>query len=164
MDQNISSMEAKVASELSFFLEHVTEEAEFTVEPSAEICNILELYIPEQLSHHYSEWTSESLDGFFVVSARKIGLKTAELAGLCILMSDQTLTPFFIRLALTSSHDSIASYQVYLGEPGGGRLGISGSPYGTSPANKFIANIIPRLDYIKWSYTIKSDVEFDIQR
>ncbi|GMA16509.1 hypothetical protein E5F05_13865 [Deinococcus metallilatus] len=151
------SLEAKVASQLSVYLEETSVDSEFKVEPSADLSYLLELYIPQLLSHSYSEWERESLDGVFLTSARKTGLGTAELIGMCILISDQTVTPFFIRLVLASSRDSVASYQVLLGEPGGGRLGISGPPCKSPDAQRLLETVGTRLNNIRWSYATTSD-------
>jgi hypothetical protein len=158
-DQDPSSLEAKIAAELSIYLEKVSADSEFKVEPSADLSYMLELYIPELLSSRYPEWKNESLDGVFVTHARKMSLETVELAGMCILISDQTVTPFLIRLAFTSTRHSIASYRVFLGEPAGGRLGISGPPCNTSHAQKLLATINTRLNNINWSYTITNGTD-----
>lgn len=156
-----SSLETKIAAELSSYLENTSVGSEFKVEPSADLSYLLELYIPKLLSSRYSEWEKESLDGVFVTRARKINLETVELAGMCILISDQTVTPFFIHLSLTSISYSIASYRVFLGEPGGGHLGISGPPCNTSRAQRMLENINTRLNNIPWLYTITSDADLD---
>ena len=157
MNKDPSSLEAIVASELSAILEKASVESAIKVEPSAPFFYALELYIPQLLSRHYSEWEEESLDGFFITNARKIESETAEFFGLCILISDQTLTPVFIRLTLTSSRNSIASYQVFLGEPGGGHLGISGPVCNSPHAQRLLETVTKRLDNICWSYAITSD-------
>ena len=156
-NQSLLSLKAKIASELNDLLKNIPVDSEFPIEPSDDLLYALELYIPPLLSSYYPKWESESLDGFFITNARKTGVGSAELAGLCILMSDQTLTPVLIRLVLTSSCNSVASYQVFLGEAGGGHLGISGPSCNTSRAQKLLDNVGARLDYIRWSYTITSD-------
>jgi hypothetical protein len=157
MHQDPSRLESIVASDLSALLENASVGSALKVEPSANLLFALELYIPQLLSRRYSEWEYESLDGFFLASARKIGSETAEFAGLCILISDQTVTPVFIRLTLNSSRDSIASYQVFLGEPGGGHLGISGPPCNSPHAHRLLETVSARLNNIRWSYSITSD-------
>ncbi len=156
-DRDTSSLEAKVASELSAILEEISVESALGLEPSADLFYLLELYIPQLLSRRYSEWKKESLDGFFLANARKIGSETAEFVGLCILISDQTVTPVLIRLTLTSLRDSIAAYQVFLGEPGGGHLGISGPPCNSPHAQRLLDTVSARLNNIRWSYAITSD-------
>ncbi len=155
--RNILGLEAKIASELSALLEKSSVESKLEVKSSDDILYLLELYIPRLFSRKYLEWEYESLDGFLLANARKIRSDTAELAGLCILISDQTVTPVFIRLALTPSHDSLASYQVFLGEPGSGPLGISGPPYNSPHAHKLLGTIIARLNNICWSFAVTSD-------
>src|ERR1700678_2368623 len=58
----------------------------------------LEFFLPSILLDIYPYWKGESLDGFYLYEARKIGCRKAELSGVCILISDQTITPFDIRM------------------------------------------------------------------
>jgi len=150
------SLEAHVASELSALLAGIPVGSEFTVVPSASLCFSLELFLSQLLCRSHSEWRGESLDGIFVARARKTGPLAAQLAGTCILISDQTVTPFSIELASSPSGDSLASYRVCVGVPGTGRLGISGPGCNTHAAAKLLAGITTRLDRIDWSYTIVS--------
>lgn len=155
--ESSSGLEAKVASELRIYLEKIPVGSEFKVEPSADLCYVLELYVPKLLSNYYPEWANESLDGFLVANARKITEITVEICGLCILISDQSVTPFFICFTLNSLYDSIASYRILLGEPGGGRLGISGPPCNSPRAQKMLENVNTHSNIIQWSYTIVSE-------
>jgi hypothetical protein len=157
MTPNSLELDSNITHELNTLLDGVPIGSAFQVDPSADLLYLLELYIPRLLSLRYPKWEGESLDGFFLVHTRKIGIETAELAGLCILISDQTLTPVLIRLSLSSSRDSIATYEVLLGEAGGGRLGISGPTCNSWRAQKLLDNIGGRLNDIRWSYTIASD-------
>lgn len=124
--QDSSGLEAKVVMELSRLLERVAVGQEFQIEPAATLSFSLELFLPQLLSQKYPVWSGETLDGIFIVCAQKIDAGAAHLAGMCMLMSDQTVTPFSLHVVLDPSHTKIASYRVHLGEPGGGRLGISG--------------------------------------
>jgi hypothetical protein len=151
------SLETKVALELSGLLEPVLVGQALNVEPSSDLLYLLELYVPQMLSDSFPEWKQESLDGFFLASARKVSSNAAELVGLCILMSDQTVTPILMHLALAESHNSLASFQVFLGEPGGGHLRVSGPPCNSQRAHKLLDNLFARLDVICWSYTITND-------
>src|SRR5688572_15559229 len=60
----------------------------------------LEWFLPDVLAEIHSEWSGESLDGIYSHIAHKTGEGEAEIYGLCILLSDQTLTPINIRLQL----------------------------------------------------------------
>ncbi len=150
--QNTLRLEAIVASELSVLLEQHSVGSALNVEPSAGLLASLELYIPSLLSRYYPEWKNETLDGFFLETAQRIDSITAEFIGVCILMSDQTLTPIFISLTLSTLHNSIASYRVFLGELGSGHLGIS------RPREKVLMTTVARLKNIKWSYRIGNEL------
>jgi hypothetical protein len=89
----------------------------------------------------------------FFANAQKINLETAEFVGVCILMSDQNVTPIFISLTLSASRDSIAAYRVFLGESGG-RLGIS---HNLANTQKLLMTMSARLKNIEWSYVIGND-------
>lgn len=157
VQQSSSSLEVKIASELRPYLEQTVVGSSFKVEPSSDLCYLLELYIPQLLSSKYSEWESETLDGIFFASLHKAGARVAKGGGLCILMSDQTMIPFFVQLTLSSSYDSITSYRVFLGELGGGSLGISGQPCSLSRRQKLLEDVGARLEGIRWSYSATSD-------
>jgi hypothetical protein len=153
MKQEQLSLDTKIALELSVLLEKGSDGSVLNVNPSSDLLLLLELYIPQLLSLKYPKWREESLDGFLLTKAQKIASGIAEFAGLCILISDQTVTPFFTRLTLDSPHDSILSYQVFLGESGGGHLGISGPPCNSPRAEKLLQTLSARLDTIHWLYT-----------
>lgn len=150
------SLEAQLASELKALLAGVLVGSEFAVAPSSDLCYSLELFIPKVLSSHHSEWEQESLDGVFVARARKTGSAAAELAGTCILISDQTVTPLLMELTLSPSGECIKFFHVRIGEAGGGRLGISGPGCNSREARELLATVATRLPSIAWSYDIAS--------
>ena len=124
---------------------------------SARMCFAMEAVIPQLLCRTYPEWEKEGLDGFFVARARKTGPAAVELVGTCILITDQTVTPFMITLEASPSGEAIASYRLNLGEPGSGHLGISVARCNSKQASELLALLTTRLDCIAWSYTIASD-------
>lgn len=150
------SLGAQLASELTALLAGVPVGSEFAAAPSSDLCYSLELFIPKVLSSHHPEWEKESLDGVFVARARKTGSAAAELAGTCILISDQTVTPLLMELALSPSGECIEFFRVRLGEAGGGRLGISGPGCNSWKARELLATVATRLPSIAWSYEIAS--------
>jgi hypothetical protein len=95
--QNTLRLEAIVASELNVLLEKNSVGSPLKIESSDALLSSLEYYIPQLLSRYYPEWENESLDGFFLANAQRLDLETAEFVGVCILMSDQNVTPVFIR-------------------------------------------------------------------
>jgi hypothetical protein len=154
------SLESQLASELRALVREFQVGDQFTVAPSADICSSLELFLPQVLRIRYREWLEESLDGIFVARALKTGPAAAQLAGTCILISDQTVTPFLVDLELSPTADSVAAFRVFLGEPGSGPLGISGPECNSRSAKRLLTTMTSRLEDIAWSYTVASaDVE-----
>lgn len=149
-------LEVRIASELKALLAGVSIGSEFAVAPSSVFCYSLELFLPTVLGSHYPEWKNESLDGIFVARARKTGPAAAELVGTCILISDQTVTPLHVELALPPSGECIGSLLVRIGEAGGGRLGISGPSCNSRDARELLATLVTRLPNIAWSYEVAS--------
>ncbi len=152
-----ADLEALAASELRALLQGVPVGSHFEVSPSEKLCFTLELFLPHLLCRRYPEWTGESFDGFFTARARKTGPNAAELVGMCIVISDQTVTPFLIELTLCSEADAVASFRVCVGESGGGRLGISGPACNSPNASLLLGALVDRLEEVVWSYTVASD-------
>jgi hypothetical protein len=113
----------------------------------------LEYLVPQLLQRDHPEWKAESIDGFYFSRDVKVGDNSAELAGVCILIRDQTLTPFRLDLSL-SGGGTFESFRIRLGEPGGGALGISGPPVSERAASFAAYELLDRLDRIDWVYDI----------
>lgn len=123
----MNTLEFQLAAELKEKLLEVPVGAAFTVQPSDGISYSLELYIPRLLREHFSEWKTESIDGIFVAYASKTAPGVAQLTGTCILIRDQTVTPFLLDIALSSMDSSVEVRRLVLGEPGGGAWNIRGT-------------------------------------
>jgi len=67
----------------------------------------MEYVIQSILEKEYPWWRWESLDAFSFAVARKTGAEEAEFIGLCLLITDQTWTPFHLRLRVASQGDTI---------------------------------------------------------
>jgi hypothetical protein len=78
------------------------------------------------------------------------GIHEIEIIGLCILISDQTLTPLHIRLYISPEEDEIVWLECKLGEMGPD--GMIRVPYGSSRANKLAD--AERINTIKWVYCV----------
>jgi hypothetical protein len=150
------SLESRLASELRRLVARLPVGTQFAVPPSADLCSVLELFLPQLLRDRYPEWMKESLDGIFVAHAEKSGPAAVKLVGTCILISDQTVTPFLINLRLSPGADCLAAYRILLGEPGGGPLGISGPACNSNDAERLLGTLISRLDDVEWSYEVAS--------
>ncbi len=149
-------LELALVAELKTLLMPIHAGEHFTVEPSDELCYSLELYLPRILATQYPEWDTESLDGLFVAQGVKTGIACAELVGICVIISDQTVAPFQVEVVLASSDAALLqSIRIRIGEPGGGRLGISGPRVHSKAANKLLANVLPRVDTIPWAYDLE---------
>lgn len=147
-----------LASELHESMQELPIGAHLDMPPSADICYSLELFIPEVLRQRYPEWETESLDGIFIARATKTSPATVELIGTCILISDQTITPFFVDLELSpkADGDAVVAARVLLGEPGSGSLGISGPPCNSPEAQQLLMSLVDRIDKVAWVYTFRS--------
>jgi hypothetical protein len=76
----------------------------------------LEWYIPEVLREIHSEWKTESLDAVFPLVTRKTGEREVVVFGQCILITDQTFTPIYVKLQIHSSEDKVTWLECKLGE------------------------------------------------
>src|SRR5439155_15185248 len=116
---------ARLAAELDRLLSGMPVGAHPEVPPSSDVCASLELLLPRVLRPSYPDWEKESLDGIFVARATKTGSVTMELVGTCILISDQTVTPFVVDLEVVRATDvgHARVTRLLLGEPGTGPLG-----------------------------------------
>lgn len=146
---------AHVASELNVLLDGVAVGARLDVPPAADICSSLERWLPEILRRKYPQWKGESLDGICVARATKTGPLAARLIGTCILITDQRVTPFWVDLKLTATEDSVVAFRLRLGEPGTGRLGISGPGSNSNQADRLLCMLLDRLDEVDWTYRVK---------
>lgn len=93
------------------------------------VLDMLEHFLPAVLSEVYPYWKGESLDGFFLSTARKIGPDQAELRGVCILISDQAITPFHVQMQLSPSADEVDWMECQLGKRGDGPGGMERIPW-----------------------------------
>jgi hypothetical protein len=113
----------------------------------------LEFFLPAILGELHGEWRDESLDGIYPTVARKTGQNEAEILGLCILISDQTLTPLRVHLQVSPSRDEIACLECSVGERGNGKAGMLRTPYGAM-SGKQLAMIAARPNDIDWAYRV----------
>lgn len=112
-----SSIERHVARGVRSITAGVSPHA--TIEETAELREFLatlEVYLPDVLRELHPEWERESLDGVYHDVARTAGENAIEIAGLCILISDQKLVPFHLRLRVSSAEDEVVWLELKLGE------------------------------------------------
>jgi hypothetical protein len=125
----------------------------FEIEESAEFrsaLNALEFFVSEVLSEIHSEWRGEALDGVIPLTSRKTGEREVEILGLCILLSDQTVTPIQLRLQIAPASDEVSWFECRLGERG--REGMVRTPY--ERRSKRLYALEGRTDSIDWVYQV----------
>lgn len=75
----------------------------------------LQYFIPEVLAASYVDWQWESLDRFEALSARLTADGEVGLLGLAVLMTDQTLVLFHVRLGVGEGGE-VGAFDIRLGE------------------------------------------------
>lgn len=119
-----------------------------------EVLDGLEFVSTAILQDKYHEWKYESLDGFYLVEASKVGDNEAEFFGLCCLISDQTMTPLHLRLRIAESENEIEWLVCRLGQ--NTQDGVLKIPY---HASKKWTGYMSKLDStsikaIGWAYEV----------
>jgi hypothetical protein len=118
-----------------------------------EVLSGIEYFLPEVLGEVYPEWNRESLDGVIPLVARKTNDAEAEIFGLCIIISDQTVTPLHLHLQVAVANDEISWLECRLGERG--RHGMVRTPYDSlNAAAKRLHALEWRVDRIDWVYKV----------
>lgn len=151
MRSRTPDLERLAASQLASCLEQTAIGSPLAIDSASNLCDTLELLIPEVLRREHSEWERESLDGFFFATTVKNDAESADLAGTCILISDQTVTPFLLSVRLAGIA-AFRNFRIRLGEPGEGALRISGPDCNSSAAQEMLLSLDARLDQIEWVY------------
>lgn len=147
-------LERLVARQLAAQLDDLAVGSRLVIDSSSDLAYSLEVFITKVLQLEHSEWERESIDGFFFSSAVKSDAQSAELAGTCILITDQTVTPFLLDLAATEEGDELRAFRIRLGERGIGPLGISGPPCNSPAAQNLLFALNERLQQIDWVYDV----------
>ena len=113
-------------------------------------------FLPECLSeNHPSAWRSESLDAFRFALTRKVGRDEAELLGVCLLISDQTWTPFRALLKASSTDAGLERVDFTLGETDTLGRGMVRMPYASSKLTELLFRLANRPESVDWTYSFK---------
>ena len=151
------NIEHTLSTELAELIATVPVGGLFTVAPSSDFAFSLELFIPGVLKKRFPEWELESLDGIFVTHACRTGLLEVEMYGMCILITDQTCTPFRVNFEIYKEVSRLFKYHVLIGEQGSGHLKISGPKINTEEANVLLRNINDRIKAIVWTFELNGE-------
>ena len=111
-----------------------------------------EYFIPQVLREIHEEWRWESLDGVLPKYFRKTGEREAELLGLVIFISDQTIAPVHFRLQISPTFDCVSWLQLRLGE----RLadGCRREQYEEFNARSLMFHRVDHFESIEWFYHV----------
>lgn len=116
-----------------------------------EISSGLEFFLPSVLREIYPvEWQREGLDGVLPIFARKTRELEMEILGLCILISDQSLTPIHLLIQIAPSQDEVSFLECKLGEREGTEL--RRIPYGQGRMGKEFVELAGRAATIDWVF------------
>jgi hypothetical protein len=121
-----------------------------------ELQSALEHFLPSILCDAYpAQWRHESLDGFRFAVARKTGPQEAELLGLCLRVSDQAWTPLQVRLRAAAEVDAISWVSCKLGDGGASGERMTGLPYESTRAGKFLFSVAETPERINWTFFVE---------
>jgi hypothetical protein len=125
-------------------------------QPLRDALRPLEHYIPKVLREIHPEWEDESIDGIFPYLVTKTGDNEAEIIGLCILLSDQSLVLLHLRFRLATRTDEICWMECRLGQAG--PRGMVRTPYESimSPYKLWAkhSDLRAASDQLEWAYHV----------
>jgi hypothetical protein len=149
-----AALEQRISRAMCSLLGSIAEEADF-VEHSGirDVLICLEYFLPQILAEVYPYWKGESLDGFYLAEARKTGFFKAELRGVCILISDQAITQFYVRMQVSPIREEIISMECRLGRRGDGKGDMERIPWSRwhGQSHMFLQDSLKPID---WTYKI----------
>jgi hypothetical protein len=112
-----------------------------------------EAFLPQVLREIHPEWAEESLDGIYPIISRKTGSREAETIGHCILITDQTIVPFHLRVQFAADCDEICWLELRFGERANGNM--VRTPYGDNwPSKHFLKSLPDIVHSIDWFYAV----------
>jgi hypothetical protein len=118
-----------------------------------EVLVCLQYFIPVILAEVHREWRFQGLDDVLPVMARKTVEGEVEILGLCCFVSDQTLTPFHLRLQVAVSAEDVSWLECRLGERG--PQGMVRMPFHSlNAARKRLYLLTDKASLIDWVYQV----------
>jgi len=116
-ERTVSGAEVIIAESLRPVLERLS-----TGDPFPESTELrkalsaMEYFIPEVLREIHSEWDHESLDVVYPLTTKKTGNQEADIFGLCLLISAQSIVPIHVRLQIDSQQNHVTWLECRLGD------------------------------------------------
>ncbi len=111
----------------------------------------LERLIETVITEIHPEFT-DSLDGFLPATTRKIGDRELELAGVAILISDQTVTPLHVRVQISRTFIEISWMECRLGQIQNGKM--TRTAYSAEYPLRYTIGALQDPDAIEWAYAV----------
>lgn len=153
---SVSQAEVAVCRALRLVVEGVApgESLDQAADEFRDLCSALEFYLPAVLKEHDPFWRGESLDAFQIPVALKSGRLAAELVGLCLLVSDQSWTPFDLSIRISASADQVEALSLRLGERVAGTGQLLRIPYGSPGVGRLGRRVVERRGQIDWAFVV----------
>lgn len=113
----------------------------------------LEIFLTLILREIHTAWDHESLDGILPLLSRKTGEGEAEIFGMTILISDQTVTPLHLSLQVAADRDEVSWLECRIGEQG--KLGMTRVLYNSRDSlwNRLYL-LAENKEQINWQYAV----------
>lgn len=116
------------------------------------VLSALGYFLPDVLAEIHHEWRREGIDGVLSLRVRRVSEIEAEIAGHCILISDQTIVPCHLCLQIDRQRDVVSWLELRLGQRG--ECGMIRSPYDPSASAKLYQLLDQKVDRIHWAYQV----------
>jgi hypothetical protein len=118
-----------------------------------EVLVCLQYFIPVILAEVHREWRFQGLDDVLPLLARKTAEGVVEILGLCCFVSDQTITPFHLRLKVALSDEEVLWLECRLGERG--PQGMVRMPFDSlNAARKRLYPLMDKAGSMDWVYEV----------
>ena len=152
----ISVPEQRVCERLApLLVQHAVGDSLGDIKSQRDLMNSFEFFLAEIIRKSHPEWNHESLDGVYPKFFRKTAEREADLLGLALFISDQTLTPIHFQIQLSSKLNRVSWVDLRLGEHTVD--GCLREPYARSKVQGDMLNIAQRFDSkIDWFYHVES--------
>lgn len=147
----VTSLEQRLSAALRASLEGIDVGASIPDSPRLQVVlEALSFYLPAVLREVHAEWKHESLDGVFAELARKTSNRQVELAGMCVLIRDQGLTPYYASIRVAAGVDEVEYFDCKVGEVRNNEM--VRIPYNSDKGGKQC--VADRLASVVWKYHV----------
>lgn len=137
------------------FLAGMAVGSEVIVEPSGETCIHIGNVVSRIMAQEFDAWAWERLDGIPVCRALRRSKMSIEFFGIAVVLGEQTLSPFLLRICLLEvAVPKLRYVSARLGEDGVGRLGKPGPAANSGASARYINRIMESIGGINWKFRV----------